>query len=86
MHTVPTPAPLHHDATRHELRAARVELYCAHEDAALQALRRARGALLAEDPLAAPLLAAMDEAAWHIRHHAPHDAHLVLEATRERLA
>lgn len=79
-------APLPHDATRHELRMARIELYCAHEDAALLALRRARGTLAAEDPQAVPLLAALDEAAWHIRHHAPGDAHQVLEAARDRLA
>lgn len=80
-----TAAPTH-GAALDVLRNAQVALYCDHDHEAILALRQARR-LLADEGL--PGLAArrdVDEAAWHIRHHATGAAQSALQHARERLA
>ncbi|MEY8877583.1 MAG: hypothetical protein AB9M60_13815 [Leptothrix sp. (in: b-proteobacteria)] len=72
---------------RAELRTAQVELYCDHRTQALQAIRRARRQLSQPQDGAAPHeLAALDEAAWHVRHHEDGAALDSLDLARTQLA
>ena len=68
------------------LRMAQVELYSDHDAAALQAIRRARRELAAQPQAnAARELAALDQAAWQVRHHDSLGAVATLDAARSRL-
>ncbi|WAC71467.1 hypothetical protein OU995_18000 [Roseateles sp. SL47] len=52
-----------------QLRDVRVELYCSHEDHALQMMREARQALVAQhDDVAERGVAHLDRAIWAVRH------------------
>lgn len=68
------------------LRTAQVELYCDHDAAAMVALREARRSLIGQAPPEAVALAALDEAAWHIRRHEMREAQLAIGQARLRLA
>jgi len=70
-----------------ELRLAQVELYCDHDTLALHAIQRARHQLQAQADVATTReLVALDEAAWHVRHHELGAAVATLDAARLRLA
>jgi hypothetical protein len=74
-------------ALRDQLRSVRVELYCDHEQAALQALRQARRRLASHAVSGgADTMRALEEAAWHIRHHDSGRAHAALVQARDSLA
>jgi DUF1680 family protein len=75
-----------HTQAREGLRIAQVELYCGHDAAAMAVLREARQTLLRTALPRSLALASMDEAAWHIRHHALDSAQQALSDARERLA
>jgi hypothetical protein len=76
-----------HAQVRTELRLAQVELYCDHDTLALHAIQRARRQLLNErDNSATSELAALDHAAWLLRHHDHSAAIATLDASRQRLA
>ncbi len=81
-------APVQHDhgGALLALRAAQVELFSAHDAAALTALREARRALISETPPQAIALASIDEAAVHIRRHEMHEAQAAIGQARQRLA
>lgn len=68
------------------LRSAQVELYCDHEAEAMQALREARRHLSGETPVDARTITAVEQAAWHIRHHAMDEAQRSLDQARAGLA
>ncbi|GAP37193.1 hypothetical protein [Piscinibacter sakaiensis] len=73
-----------HAPAREAVEHARVELYCDHDEAALRALRDARGAL--RDAGDAPNAAlAVEEAAWHIRRHHPGEAQAALRHAHDAL-
>lgn len=68
------------------LRNAQVALYCDHEHEAILALREARRLLADGDQQGLEARRAVDEAAWHIRHHATRAAQSALQHARDRLA
>ena len=68
------------------LRTAQVELYCDHDAAALVALREARRHLSGSAQVGADTLSAVEQAAWHIRHHAMDAAQRSLDQARAGLA
>lgn len=74
-----------HDATRDVLRDAQVALYCDHDHEAMHALRQARRLLNGADPRGQDAMRAVDEAAWHIRHHETAAAQSMLDLARDRL-
>ena len=88
MHSPAAAAPQAPDAraVRDQLRAVQVELYCDHEQAALQALRHARRLASTAVGGGADTRRALEEAAWHIRHHDSGRAHLALVQARDSLA
>ncbi len=71
---------------RIEMRVAQVEVYCDHPEQAIQAIQRARRQLAGQTGWAATReLAALDEAAWHVRHRENDAAVAALDASRSRL-
>ncbi len=77
----------HSAQARIEMRVAQVEVYCDHPAQAIQAIQRARRQLAGQTGWAATReLAALDEAAWHVRHHENGAAVAALDASRTRLA
>lgn len=67
------------------LRNAQVALYCDHEHEAILALRQARRLLADGDRQGLQARRAVDEAAWHIRHHETRAAQSALQNARDRL-
>ena len=67
------PAVLHgldeRPAVKSDLRNAEIEMYCDHDDLALQALRSARSRLQSEAVPPVPACESLAEVSWHLRHH-----------------
>lgn len=86
MHAAPAAAAVPaHGAALDVLRHAQVALYCDHEHEAILALREARRLLAHDDRQGLQARRAMDEAAWHIRHHATGAAQTALQHARDHL-
>ena len=56
-------------AVKSDLRHAEIEMYCDHDDLALQALRSARTRLQSEAVPPVPACESLAEVSWHLRHH-----------------
>lgn len=70
----------------HDLQVAQVELYCDHQAQALVAIRHAMQLLEAcADKALEPQLAALSEAAWHVRHNESLVAVALLDRTKDQL-
>lgn len=82
----PAGAAAAHGPALDVLRNAQVALYCDHEHEAILALREARRLLADGDLPGLEARRAVDEAAWHIRHHATRAAQSALQHARDRLA
>lgn len=68
------------------LRNAQLELFCGHDHRAMTAIGLARRELAHQsDPVLARELAALDEAAWQVRHRYGSAAIATLDAARSRL-
>lgn len=71
---------------RHDLQMAQVELYCDHKAQAMVAIRHAMQLLEAcDDKTLEPQIAALSEAAWHVRRNHSLVAVDLLDRAKDRL-